>query len=191
MVIHTRPMLKAFNSDDGAFTLENVKPGSTQVIVNAPGYTAGRASNIEVEEAKSAPDVTVELETGVKLTGKVTGPDGTPLAGVTVAQDQNMRGGRVMRFDGGAGTVATDPNGEYTIEALEPGEKTFNYTRSGYVSESRTVNLTGKDVRSDVQMSSGLRVSGQVVTDSGVPVAEALVRTSSPSDSMFGREART
>jgi protocatechuate 3,4-dioxygenase beta subunit len=191
MVIQTPPMLKSFNSDDGSFTLENVKPGQTQVVVNAPGYTAGRVPNVEIEEGKSAPDVTVELETGVKLTGKVTGPDGTPLAGVTVAQDSNQRGGRVMRFDGGMGQTVTDPNGEYTIEALEPGEKTFSYTRTGYVSETRTVTLSGKEMRSDVQLSSGLRVSGQVVTDGGGPVADALVRASSASDSMFGREAHT
>jgi protocatechuate 3,4-dioxygenase beta subunit len=191
MVIQTPPMLKSFNSDDGSFTLDNIKPGSTQVVVNAPGYTSGRASNIEVEEGKTAPEVTVELDTGVKLTGKVTGPDGTPISGVTVAQDQSMRGGRVMRFDGMNSTVVTDPNGEYTIEALEPGEKTFNYSRSGYVTESRTVNLTGKEVRTDVQLSSGLRVSGQVVTDGGAPVPEAVVRASSASDSGFGREART
>jgi protocatechuate 3,4-dioxygenase beta subunit len=191
MVIQTPPMQKSFNSDDGSFTLENVKAGSTQVVVNAPGYTAGRVPNVEVEEGKTSQDVTVELETGAKLTGKVTGPDGQPLAGVTVAQDSNQRGGRVMRFDGGMGQTVTDPNGEYTIEALEPGDKTFNYTRTGYVSETRTVTLSGKEVRSDVQMSAGLRVSGQVVTDAGAPVPDATVRASSASDSMFGREAHT
>lgn len=191
MVIQTPPMQKSFNSDDGSFTLENVKAGATQVVVNAPGYTTGRAPNVEVEEGKTAPDVTVELETGVRLTGKVTAPDGTPLSGVTVAQDSASRGGRVMRFDAGGNTVVTDPNGDYSIEALEPGEKTFNYTRSGYVSETRTVNLSGKEVRSDVQMSAGVRVSGQVTTDAGAPVADVLVRASSASDSMFGREAHT
>ncbi|HEY6139761.1 MAG TPA: carboxypeptidase regulatory-like domain-containing protein [Thermoanaerobaculia bacterium] len=192
MVIQTPPMLKAFTSDDGAFTLDNVRPGPTQVVVNAPGYTQGRVPNIEVEEGKTAPEVTVELDTGVKLTGKVTGSSGEPLSGVTVAPEQSSRGGRVMRFDGMGSTVVTDPNGEYTIEAQEPGEKTFNYSRSGYVTETKTVNLTGKEVRADVQLSSGLRVSGTVVTDAGVPVGDAVVRASSASDSGFGgREART
>ena len=191
MVIQTPPMLKAFTSDDGAFTLENVRPGPTQVVVNAPGYTQGRAPNIEVEEGKTAPEVTVELETGVKLTGKVTGPSGEALSGVTVSPEQSSRGGRVMRFDTMGSTVVTDPRGEYTIEGLEPGEKTFSYARSGFVTETRTVNLTGKDVRSDVQLSSGLRVAGTVITDTGTPVGEALVRASSASDPGFGREARS
>ncbi len=191
MVVQTPPMLKAFTADDGAFTLENLRPGSTQVVVSAPGYTQGRVANVEVQEGKTTPDVTVELETGVKLVGKVTGPDGSPLAGVAVAPDQSSRGGRVMRFDTMGSTTATDPKGEYTIEALEPGEKSFTFSRSGYVTEQRTVNLSGKEVRSDVQLSSGLRIAGTVVTDGGAPVADALVRASSASDSMFGREAHS
>jgi protocatechuate 3,4-dioxygenase beta subunit len=190
MVIATPPMLKQFSADDGAFTLENVRPGPTQLVVSAPGYTQAHLPNIEVEEGKSTSDVAVEMETGVRLTGKVTGPDGAPLAGVSVAPDQS-RGGRMMRFDALANSAVTDPSGEYTMEALEPGEKTFNYSLSGYVPEQRTVNLTGKEVRSDVQLSAGLRVSGVVVTESGTPVADALVRASSASDSTFGREAHS
>ena len=148
-------------------------------------------ANVEVEEGKTAPDVTVELETGVKLVGRVTGPDGSPLSGVAVAPDQSSRGGRVMRFDMMGSTTVTDPKGEYTIEALEPGEKSFTFSRSGYVTEQRTVNLSGKEVRSDVQLSSGLRIAGTVVTEGGAPVADALVRASSASDSMFGREAHS
>ncbi|HEV2722981.1 MAG TPA: carboxypeptidase regulatory-like domain-containing protein [Thermoanaerobaculia bacterium] len=191
MVIQTPPMLKSFTSDDGSFTLENVKPGPTQVVVNAPGYTQGKAPNIEIEDGKSAPEITVELDTGVKLVGKVTGPDGSPLAGVTVAPDMTSRGGRVMRFDAMGISAATDPNGEYTIEALEPGEKTFNYSHSGYVTETRTVNLTGTQVRTDVQLSSGMRIAGVVVTEAGTPVADASVRASSASDATFGREAHS
>jgi hypothetical protein len=191
MVIQTPPMLKAFTSDDGAFTLENVRPGPTQVVVNAPGYTEGRVANIEVEDGKTTRDVSVELETGVRLLGKVTAADGTPLAGVTVAPDQSPRAGRVMRLDPGSNAAVTDPNGDYTMEALEPGEKTFVYSRSGYVSEQRAVNLSGKEVRSDVQLSSGLRVAGVVTTESGQPVADGLVRASSASDSTFGREAHS
>jgi len=191
MVIQTPPMLKSFTSDDGAFTLENVKPGPTQVVVSAPGYTQGHAANIEVEDGKSAPEVTVELDTGVKLTGKVTGPDGAPLSGVTVAPDMTSRGGRMMRFDAMGSSVVTDPNGEYTVEALEPGEKTFNYSHSGYLTETRTVNLTGTQVRSDVQLSSGMRIAGVVIDEGGTPVADAVVRASSASDATFGREAHS
>jgi len=192
MVMMMPPMLKSFTSDDGSFVLENVRPGPTEVVVNAPGYTAGRVSNLEVEDGKSLPDVEVALETGVRLVGRVTDSSGAPIPAVTIRND-SMRGGgsRVMRFDPMDAPVVTDPNGEYSMEAQEPGERTFSFVRSGYVSDSKTVNLTGKEVRLDVQLSSGMHLGGVVTTDSGTPVPDAIVRASSASDSTFGREARS
>jgi hypothetical protein len=180
MVMMMPPMQKQFTSDDGSFVLEGIKPGMTQVVVNAPGYTTARVPNIEVEDGKTAPDVEVDVETGAKLTGRVTGPDGSPLAGVFVRNDPMAGNSRVMRFDGNDGSATTDPSGEYTMDTLEPGEKTLSFSRSGYISQQKTVTVAaGKDARLDVQMSTGIRATGFVVTDSGAPVADATVMASS------------
>lgn len=190
MVMMTPPMLKPFTSDDGTFTLENVPAGPTQIVVMAPGYTTARVPGVNVEEGKTVSDVEVAMETGVKLTGRVTGPDGTPLAGVSVRPDN--AGGRMMRFDGGDSTTITDPGGEYTLDALEPGEKTFTFNRQGYLSESRTITLSSASTRLDVQLSTGSRLTGSVVSDAGGPVADAIVTASSATQSGFGgRQART
>lgn len=191
MVIMTPPMLKPFTTDDGSFTLENVPAGPTQLVVSAPGYTMTNMPGLNVEEGKTLSDVEVLLDTGVKLTGRVTGPDGTPLSGVNVRLDQMAQGQRVMRIGPTDSNVATDPNGEYTLEALEEGEKTFVFSRQGYLGEQRTINLSGKEARLDVQLSSGVRLTGTVTTEAGVPVAEASVNAMSPSDPSFGRQART
>jgi len=115
----------------------------------------------------------------------VTGPNGEALSGVSVRQDQTS--GRVMRMNAsGEGTATTDSNGEYTIEALEPGEKTFVFQRGGYLQTSKTITLSGKDAQLDAQLSTGKRVTGVVVTEGGSPVAEASVNASSASDSAFG-----
>ena len=42
-----------------------------------------------------------------------------------------------------------------------------------------------------MQLFSGIRLTGTVVTDAGVPVADAMVRAMSSSDPSFGKEART
>ena len=193
MMVMMPPMQKQFTSDDGSFVLEGIKPGMTQVIVNAPGYTTARVPNIEVEDGKTVPDVEVDVETGAKLTGRVTGPDGSPVAGVSVRNDP-MAGGaaRVMRFDTNDSSTATDPNGEYTIDSLEPGEKTFTFSRSGYIAQQKTVTITGgKDSRLDVQLGSGMRATGVVMTDGGAAVPDAIVRAMSASDMDGGHEART
>jgi len=191
MMVMMPPMQKQFTSDDGSFVLEGIKPGSTQVVVNAPGYTTARVPNIEVEDGKTTQDVEVDVETGAKLTGRVTGPDGSPLSGVSVRNDQ-MAGGRVMRFDTSDNGATTDPNGEYTIESLDPGEKTFAFTRSGYIAQQKTVTIpSGKDARLDVQLSTGMRATGFVVTDGGAPIPDASVRAASASDMDGGREGRS
>jgi 5-hydroxyisourate hydrolase-like protein (transthyretin family) len=193
MVMMMPPMQKQFTSDDGTFVLEGIKPGSTQVVVNAPGYTTARVPNIEVEDGKTVPDVEVDVETGAKLTGHVTGPDGSPVAGVSVREDQMAGGGgRVMRFDATDTGGTTDPNGDYTIDTLEPGEKTFTFARSGYIAQQKIVSgAAAKETRLDVQLSSGLRATGFVVTDGGTPIPDTIVRAASASEMDGGRQATT
>jgi large repetitive protein len=185
------PMQKQFTSDDGSFALEGIKPGVTQVVVNAPGYTTARVPNIEVEDGKTAPDVEVDVETGAKLTGRVTGPDGSALSGVSVRSDE-MASTRVMRIGANNNSATTDPNGEYTIDTLEPGEKTIDFSRSGYIAQQKTVTIAGgKDSRLDVQMSTGSRATGFVVTDSGAPVPDASVTALSAAEMDGGRSGRS
>jgi uncharacterized GH25 family protein len=193
MVMMMPPMQKQFTSDDGTFVLEGIKPGSTQVVVNAPGFTTARVPNIEVEDGKTAPDVEVDVETGAKLTGRVTGPDGSPAAGVSVREDQTGGGGgRVMRFDAADTGGTTDPNGDYTIDTLEPGEKTFTFARGGLIAQQKTVTVAAaKETRLDVQLSSGLRATGFVVTDGGAPIPDTMVRAASASEMDGGRSATT
>lgn len=192
MVMMMPPMVRQFTSDDGSFVLENVKPGTTQVVVNAPGYTTARVANIEVEDGKTVENIEVAMEGGARLTGRVTGPDGAPLAGVTVRNDPMAAGARIMRFDGpDGGSTTTDPNGEYALESMEPGEKTIVFTRSGYTSSQKTVTVAaGKDTRLDAQLSSGMRVTGTVVSDAGAPIPDAVVRALGSSMD-GGREGRT
>jgi uncharacterized surface anchored protein len=103
-----------------------------------------------------------------------------------------MAGGRVMRFDATDNSATTDPSGEYTIDTLEPGEKTFTFSRSGYIAQQKTVTVAGgKDSRLDVQMSTGMRATGFVVTDSGAPVPDADVRALSASEMDGGRSGRS
>lgn len=188
MVMMTPPMMKNFTSDDGSFTLENVPTGTMQIVANAPGYTTGRVPSVVIEEGKTTDNIEVGLDAGVKLSGRVTGPDGAPLAGVFVRPDS---GGPMRGMNFGESTTTTDANGEYTIDSLEPGEKTFAFSHSGYLPESRTTQLNSKETRLDVQLSAGIRISGVVVTDAGAPVPDASVRASSAANGGFGRSTRS
>ena len=181
------PQLKAFTSDDGSFTLENVPAGSMNVVAQSPGYANGRAS-VEVEEGKTASDVVIELDTGVRLAGKVTGPNGVALSDATV-QLQPSPGGQFAR-GGMMRRAVTDANGEYTLDSLDPGEETFEISHPKYLATTKEITLKGREMRMDVQLAGGERVTGVVVTDSGMPVADAEVEAFTASG-MGSERART
>lgn len=177
MVMMGPPQTKAFTNDDGSFVLENVPTGSATLVANAPGFVSGRL-NLTIEEGKSIDDVVVELDTGVKLLGKVTGPNGAALSDVVVRIAPSPNGQFAMR---GADKMArTDSNGEYSIDALSAGEETVTFTHEKYLQTSKQVTLKGRETRLDAQLEGGTRVTGMVVTEAGVPVAEAEVRATAP-----------
>ncbi|HYI09501.1 MAG TPA: carboxypeptidase regulatory-like domain-containing protein [Thermoanaerobaculia bacterium] len=179
------PQLRDFNSDDGTFTLDNVPTGAVVLVVNAPGYAPGRV-NLTVEEGKSITGTEVQLDTGVKLTGRVTGPNGSGVSDVSVRVMPSATGGfGVSSMDR---STTTDSNGEYTFEALEPGEETLTFNHAKYVSARKQVTLKGRETRFDVQLNSGQKITGTVMTESGALVAEADVQVSG---SGRGDRART
>ena len=191
MMMVMSPDLRNFTSDDGSFALENVPIGALTLTVSAPGYVQTRVPNITLETGKGVDNIEVTMETGVRVTGKVTGPDGTAAGGAVVRLD-DMANGRMMRGGGmNDPYTVTDPNGEYTLENVEPGEKTLMFSRSGLLPTSKTVTLSGEQQRVDAQLSSGVRGTGVVVTESGAPVADAQVHARSASEAGWGRTIRS
>jgi protocatechuate 3,4-dioxygenase beta subunit len=188
MVMMAPPSLRSFTSDDGSFTLENVPIGPVEVVAQAAGYVNGRTANINMDEAKTINDVEVLLDTGAKIIGKVTGPDGSPVQGASVGVEA-AGGGGPMRLMGDAAGATTDASGEYTLETVESGSRTVSVRHQKYLPATKTVDVTGREVRVDVQLSGGIKVTGVVVTDAGAPVADATVRIAGGGG--FGRSGRT
>jgi protocatechuate 3,4-dioxygenase beta subunit len=191
MVMMMPASMQSFTSDDGTFVLENVPVGGLTLSVNAPGYVQARVPNLTLESGKALENVEVSMETGVRVTGHVTGPDGSPAGGALVRLDA-MAGNRMQRGGGmnDPYTVA-DPNGEYTLDNVEPGEKTLVFSRTGLISTSKTVSLSGDHQQVDAQLTSGVRSTGIVVNEGGTPIADASVRADSAANPGFGRSART
>jgi len=174
MVMMGPPQLKPFTSDDGSFVLDNIPTGAVNLIAQAPGYAQARM-NLTVEEGKPLSDIELELDPGTKLVGKVTGPDGQGLSGVNVRVASAVGGGTAIMFAGGAKSAVTDSDGEYTIDALEPTDENIEFSHSKYVGTRKQIAVKGREVRLDVQLTSGQRVSGVVVTEGGAPVADAEI----------------
>lgn len=186
MMMMAPPLLKTFNSDDGSFVLENVPTGSMNLVANATGYSSSRL-NVDVQEGKTLSDVVLELEPGVRLTGRVTGPNGSGLADAQVGVQPSPTGSFAMT--GSLRRTTTDANGEYVLEGLDPGEETIQVSHPKYNDVSKSVTLKGRETKLDVQLEGGETITGIVVTDSGAPVAEAEVEAFSAGGGRHG--ART
>jgi hypothetical protein len=172
MMMMGPPQTKSFTSDDGSFVLENVPAGAATIVANAPGFVGARL-NITVEEGKSVDDLVLELDTGVKLVGKVTGPTGQGLSDVTVRLAPSPTGG--FATSGQDKRATTDSNGEYVIDAMSAGDETISFSHAKYPGLSKQVTLKGKETRLDAQMEGAAKTTGVVVTEAGTPVAEAAV----------------
>ena len=167
------PQLRSFTSDDGSFTLDLVPAGATVLTASSPGYASARL-NVTVEEGKELTGVEIQLDTGVKLAGRVTGPSGSALSDVQVRVVPSPTGG--FATSGTERTSTTDANGEYSIDGLEAGEESINFTHPKHASVRKPVTLKGRETRLDVQLTSGGRVTGTVVTEAGAPVSDAQVQ---------------
>lgn len=175
---------KAFTADDGRFVLEDVAPGSLDVIVTAPGYVASTTGAVEVAEGK-ATTVEVTLERAGTLTGRVTS-GGRPVPGANIMS----RDGRATR---GPAAKQTDANGEYVLDTLPAGSHDLTVAKSGYVSKTLTVHIAvGKETRGDVELSRGRELQGRVVDSSGrgVAGADVSVRPVGRSAMSFSAEGR-
>jgi uncharacterized GH25 family protein len=186
MMMVAPPQMREFNSEDGSFTLENVPAGATSLVATAPGYASTRL-NVTIEEGKTVSDVELALDAGVRLTGRVTGPNGTPLSDVSVRVMPSPTGAFSTR--GAESGATTDANGEYSLEALPAGEETISFTHGSYVASRKQVTLKGRETKLDVQLSAGQRITGVVVTEAGAPVPDATVGASGAG--MRGQSVRT
>lgn len=120
----------------------------------------------------------VNLRDGPLLTGRVVMPDGSPLAFALVCVDTPFPTGRICRPTDAQGrySVATRPD-LYTVQIVPPDDSDavgsyWNGKRDW--TEADGVRVSG-DARLDVVVQRGVRLSGVVRTETGVPVESAPV----------------
>jgi hypothetical protein len=130
------------------------------------------------------------MDTGTKITGKVTGPDGSAVAGANLRIETADAMPGMGRMNLGFGGANTDGEGIYALEAVEPGERTLSFEKEGFQSATKTLTVSGREMRVDVTLGRGATVTGVVVTDSGAPVADASV-TANPGSGQRWNQTRS
>jgi RNA polymerase sigma-70 factor (ECF subfamily) len=124
----------------GAFSFPAVVPGSYRLWARK-GKLAGRViTPLVVAATESAADVTVQVDAGRVITGRVFSADGTAVAGAEVW------------FTKEEGTTSQEreavsgPGGRYSVEGVLPGRHAVQIRAKGLVSAQREIVVASADV---------------------------------------------
>jgi len=107
------------------------------------------------------------MHNGMTLAGVVTGPDGTPLAGVSVGRGQQRQSVNSIP------ARMTDAAGKFSY-IFAPGQQVIlTFTANGYAPEMKQLTMGSQAQTVNVSLSKGHRIFGKVVDGSGNGVANA------------------
>ncbi|PDV97415.1 hypothetical protein A9Q02_18355 [Candidatus Chloroploca asiatica] len=118
----------ATTNAEGAYTLNNVPPGTYTLTPTKDGYRFEPATrNVTVNGNVTGQNFAARLLT-YTISGQVTDAEGAGLAGVTVSD--------------GTRNATTNAEGAYTLNDVPPGTYTLTPTKEGYRFEPATRNVT-------------------------------------------------
>ena len=180
---------QSFHAEDGSFALEDVPAGRWTVEAFAPGYQAGSASGVTVDEGEAAEGVEVRLSKGGVIAGRVLeSRTGRPILDAAVRAE--LSGGErrpsMVRIggEGGDNEAATDAEGRYEIAGLAPGTWTVTASHPDWSEATTSVELREAPATADIRLGKGGSVGGTVLA-AGRPVAGAQVTLSATGDTGF------
>lgn len=137
-----------------------------EVLVRRPGFVPVRLGRGRSMPRRPPLDLgSVALAGGLRLTGRVTGPDGRPVAGAALAFGQPDRAGLMERVVRTRGLAAepTDGEGRFVIDELERGPFWVIVDAPGFPLERRGgVIEPGRGAGFDIRLARGATVAGRV-----------------------------
>lgn len=163
---------EALTDSDGRFRLDDVFRGSSghELFVRAEGYAA-RPVSFQPGSADDPAELTVTLEDGHRISGKVVDEMGAPLSGVRVYY---AGGNRFPGIDLG-GNTTTGADGRFQFNSL-PDDCPFSFSKRAYseIVEEK-LPLDGESEVEVTLLSEGV-ILGQVVdAETGEPVSPITV----------------
>lgn len=175
---------------DGTFTIENLTPGSVEVLATVPGYAPTSSGVIELAPGAIQNDLRIEVQRGATLSGKVVLDGGAEVAGARVSvisedEDPALRALRLWMPATGGGET-TDERGFYEVSRLAPGTYRVMAQHPDYAqSEPVTVTVSADEVLAlaPLRLSLGGSIA-TLVTRDGKPRPGIMVQLMSTASAM-------
>ena len=159
-------------------TWTTTRSGEKVVLSYSPSYYPGTARQSEAQRVTlalgqdlSAVDVALVPGRAARLSGTVTGADGTPLAGAEVSVSQEIVGPTTSSFSSVGGTK-TAADGTWTLRDVPPGEfrlsATHRHPEGGSLEAAMTIQVGGAD-QDGIVLTTLVpgHITGHVASDTG------------------------
>jgi protocatechuate 3,4-dioxygenase beta subunit len=166
---------------NGTFELLKPPTGMHALAVYRPGFAPLLIRRLEIAEKDLRVDLgTLTLRKAAVLEGRVTDPEGKPVAGAKVFAT-TLAVVMMDRFRGTIqeipGTAVTDPEGRFRLRELHPRERfTLYMQRAGYVDAALGATRATDDKPLEIVLQPEATISGAVIDEAGEPVPNATVR---------------
>ncbi len=167
MVLRDPPAFLARTGSDGRFSIDGIDIGDVTVSAIASGL-APRAERIAVQVGTTT-GVTLRLDQGRVLEGRVTHADGRAAAGAYIRLTSKLRFAEQ--------SAITDADGRFRFEHLGRGEHVIEASH-----ESGKAKATTEASHVDIALTAGTTLRGRVVDHEGKPLARWTVQVNGAGD---------
>ena len=164
---------------DGAFEvrvpLHEQAVGGVWLRASAPGYAQVQVGPLRVESGGPVPEIELTLERGNDVTLVVSGHDGSPIPGASIALVAYDSTNAIYQTR--AYRDPTDAQGRTTLRALPAGRFFADVSAPGFAPMQIEWVLPGR-TELEVALPRAKRIVGHVKTETGVSVLGAMVHVS-------------
>jgi protocatechuate 3,4-dioxygenase beta subunit len=195
----TQPMVVAsafdarkqtFETEDGAFLLGGLQPGTWQLRASAPGHVFQMSSPI-VELPAAGPPLELVLVRAASIAGVVLDPTGSPVSGAQVKLALRDE----VTFDDATGPhdAVADAKGAFVVDGLAPGASHLVASAEGFASSApTTVDLVaaGRTEGVELRLRRGGRLTGEAFDAKGSHAVGRTVTAGMMMDDAEPRNAR-
>lgn len=160
--------LESRSDPEGLFRIQDVPPGSVDLVAQAAGWQAGTVDGLDLRAGEEKRGLEIVLSPAAVLRGRVLAPSGRtlPHAQVLLAPADRQSGFHLSE---------TDDEGRYELASLPPGLRTVEATHPDHGMVRRQVEVQVGDNAFDISLEGGAEVAGRVVDEHGAPVPGAQV----------------
>ncbi len=166
-----------YTDESGGFSLTVEPYDKIVVLARDEDHAWSESEPVLKEKGKTVYEVGITLETGNTVSGKVTDAEELPLQGVAIGYVRGKLDTAGSYHLRPVLETTTDEAGNYHLDHLPSGEQTLVASKEPYPRELLNVKLqTGSpEYGYDFVLQSGLKLSGYVKDESGLPLFRARV----------------